>query len=83
MQWGGGAPIDPRVSIETVKNFAAAAKHERAAARWGCHARPDWHALRAQVVAGQPNPLIEGPERISRYLDIVIECKQEIAGQTR
>lgn len=83
MQWGGGQPIDPRVSLDTVKTFAAAAKDEKAAVRWGSHARPDWPALRAQIVAGQPNPLIEGPERISRYLDIVVECKEAIAAQTR
>lgn len=90
MQWGGGATSDPRFSLATVENYVAAARDAGVVIRWGSHPRLDWvneqfdwvnGKFQARPAANVPGLLIDGEERMNRYLDVILACKRAFANE--
>lgn len=89
-QWGGGSPMDPLFSVQTVARFVQSAKSAQASIQWSSHTGPGFWGIsggpsfieKLSVTrtesAGQ-NPFVIGKLKSRRFLDLLLECKRAAA----
>lgn len=84
MHWGGGTPGGVEYPLPVVERFMREARAAKPAVRWSSHTNADSQQKLATIrnTPDAPNPFVEDPGTVARYMDVVLACKRAVAVQS-